>query len=81
MEISFIGTETQKFFGGSKCRMYIRNAVFTLFWRSKQELQEGTSESAQPVPERNDPESDPGDSGNSESEAECSTETASERKL
>lgn len=52
----------------------------TLSWQRKQELQEGASESAQPVTEGNDPESDPGDSLSSQSEEECLKETASERK-
>ena len=47
----------------------------------KQELQEGAGESAQPVPEDNDPESGLADSDNSQSKAECSKETASERKM
>ena len=44
----------------------------SLFWRSKQESQEGASESAQSVPKRNDPESNP---DNIQSEAECLKES------
>ena len=53
----------------------------TPVWQMKQELQEGSGESSQPVTEGNDPESDPGDSLSSQSEEECFKETASERKL
>ena len=53
----------------------------TPFWRCKQEVQEDVVESPQPVPETNKPESDPGVSDSSQSDAECLKETASERKL
>ena len=50
----------------------------TSSWRRKQEFQEGASEGSQPTPEESDHHSDLDDS---QSEAECSKETASERKL
>lgn len=53
----------------------------TPFWRRKQEFQEGASERSQPMPKENDHQSEQGDPANSQSESECSKETASERKL